>query len=346
MAFDAHSSAAPTPPAPITPEVPTPPSTPDPAPPSAPAEAPIPLAASDVAPKIGDEAPPAPPAEEWKPEFKFKVRDQEHEIPEFLRSVATDKEKLAQLVDLHTRAFGLDDMKPRHEAVKTQLGEVSQQYKKVLGDIESVREAYKQGDLDSVFGMLQIPEQKILQWLEAKAHYLELPPEQRQVMDQRKAAEDRARSLEKENTQFQQQFQEQVGQARMYQLQLTLEKPEVRSFAEQFDSRTKPGSFQEEVRKHGEMTWYASGGKIDLTPEQAVSQVMEHYRRLLPSSQSMPAHDSAPASRPTEKVVQAPKQAQTLPNVAGKANPPSGSSKPKSIEDLKKRYREMAGISG
>ena len=134
---------------------------------------------------------------------------------------------------------------------------------------------------------------------------------------------------------YREQAQEQMRQARQYALNSELDRPEVKSMVESFDQRAgKPGSFYREVINRGQLAWFQSQGKVDLTPSQAVEQVIQLYGLKQTQPQAAGASVAAPASAPQQK-------ANTIPNVgSGKSAAPL-KQKPKSIEDLKKMRQHL-----
>lgn len=288
----------------------------------------------------------------YEPNFKFEVRNKEHEIAEFLRGAITNPEQEKAVKELYEKSMGLDVIKPRHQELIQRHTQLEQNFTGLTTQIGELRDAYHRGDLDSFFQKMKVSEEKVLQWVMEKAKYLEMPPEQRAVLDSRKEAEQRAMMLEKQNQSLEAKFEEQVASAKAYSLQVALEKPDVQTFAEKFDQagiKNREGatlSFYDAVCEAGEMAWYASHGKVDLTPEQAIEEVMNRYSVLGQQAQK----PSAPAIIPPQgsaqqapKAAPAPKQTNTLPNVAGRQQSSVSKSQPRSIEDLKRIRAQMMG---
>jgi hypothetical protein len=282
----------------------------------------------------------------FTPNFKFKVMDKEHEIPELFRSVIKDEESQKLAKEIFEKAYGLDSLKPRFNEVREKYKEIDTAHKQVLAGINDLRELYQRGDFDGFFNRLQIPEEKILQWVVNKAKYNQLPPDQRQVLDEKRAAEQKAYQLEKQQAEYQRTIEEQATNAKAISLQIALEKPDLKAIVDAFDSAPgrKPGSFRQAVIDAGELAWYKSNGKVDLTPEQAIQQVLAFYGNpvqpqeppIIPAQRnvSQPAAQAAPTPPPAQTV---------LPNVAGRQSASVSKSKPKSIADLKKLAAQMSG---
>lgn len=287
-----------------------------------------------LAPKDGEKPP-------FVANYKFKVMDKEHEIPEALRSAMKDPETEKLVRELHEKAYGLDIVKPKFIEERRLHQEAKTQNSQLLGGINELRVMYQRNDLDGFFKKLAVPQEKILQWVVDKLNYNDLPQDQKQVLDQRKTAEERAWQAEQQVQTLQEKFQTETLNARELQLQSTLDRAEFKAAAEAFDSRPggKPGDFREAVCERGETTWIRSQGKVDLSPEQAVQEVIRLYG-IQPAAPAA-AMTAAPAAAPavTATPVAAPKTP-VIPNVAGGSTSPMKAG-PRSISDLKKLAAQM-----
>lgn len=283
---------------------------------------------------------PNPQAQVYTPNFKFKVMDKEHEISEMFRPLIKDPETEKQIKELHEKAYGLDTVKNRFNETREQFKAVKQKADQYDSQLNELRETFKRGDLESWFKMMGVPEEKILQYVINKAQYQQLPPEQRKVLDEKRAAEQKAFALEKERAQYQQQIQEQGRQAKQFALQVELAKPDVKAFSDQFNARAgTPEAFFEEVRRTGEYAWFQSNGQVDLTPEQAIQQVMARWGALAKPAEAPIIPPQGMSQQPmAAPQAQAPvkREAPAIPNVAGRQSNSVAKSKPRSIADLKK----------
>lgn len=359
MAFDAFpaNSGTSTPAASSTPAPDTStPSTPaTPATPSAPEapthpEHPGPRGAAAA----GSVTPPASTGESVTPEWslnpKFKVMDKEYEFDDFLRGAITDEAAEKKVRELYEKAYGLDHVKPRMKEYQEKAKTYETQLTNVMGEIQQAKQLYAAKDFDNFFKALNIDEKTVLQYFLDKANYSQLPPEQREVLDARKSAENRARTAEQRAMTIEQQLEAQSAQVKATQLQIALGKPDVNQFASNFDSagvKNSQGntiSFRDAVIEAGEYAWYASKGQVDLTPEQAVAEVMARYgaiaNRTSPAGTPpvIPAQtQNAPAASPATPAVK-----KTLPNLNGRNATAVSSAKPRSIADLKKLAAQMS----
>jgi len=263
----------------------------------------------------------------YTPNFKFTVHKKEHEIDPLFRGVIKDADTEKKVKELYQKAYGLDIVKSAYDRDSAELGKLREKTKTIESTLGEIREDYTRGDMDSVFKKLGLQEEKVLQWLVAKAQYNELPTDQRDMLDKRRLAEERAYALEKQQSQVQQSYESLQTQVKRMELERVLEKSEVKSFAEAFDAKAgQPGAFWNAVAEHGEMV--AVTRKIDLTPEQAVNDVMKRYGMFY--SQPTGQQPTQPRVIPTQQT-----KPPTIPNVSGSSHSPVDKG-PKSISDLRK----------
>lgn len=271
-------------------------------------------------------------APEWTPNFKFKVMDQEHEMDPYFQQFVKSVDDEKKFREMYEKAYGLDVVKPKFQATREKLQSIEPQYNQIMQSISTLRDTYQRGDFDSFFKQLQIPEEKVLQWVVDKAQYSQLPPEQRKVLDDKRSAEEKYYALERETNALRSQYETQVTQAKAQGLQVALERPDVQQFSQVFDARKGAGAFRQEIIDYGNYVWHATQGKVDLTPDQAVSAVLERYQPFVGQQQApvLPAQQAQVASRQ-----------KTIPNLSGRNTTSVGKSKPRSLADLKKLAESM-----
>jgi hypothetical protein len=277
----------------------------------------------------------------YVPNFKYKVLDKEHEIPEAFRGIIKDPDTEKMVKELHEKATGLDIVKPKLKEVRQERDQLASENYAIKREVQELRTMYQKDDLDGFFGKLKIPEEKILQWLAGKIRMKQqlagMSPEQRAMFERTQSDSQRAQELEARLQAMQAEANESRSTAMDLQLQTALSKPEVKTFAEAFDARKGAGSFMNEVIDYGE--WKSMQSGKDISPEQAIQEVMARYGTFLtpaqqaaaPQGQPAAPVEAAPAAQPAPQR-QAPP---VIPAVTGRSNTPV-KNKPKSIEDLKK----------
>lgn len=289
--------------------------------------------------QLADNSAEKPAVEEppYTPNFKFKASDKEYEFDPLVQKFVKTPDVEKHLRELYEKSYGLDTVKGRFQDLKTRYEEASTTNQQLLGGLQDLRESYQSGDFDSFFKKLNIPQEKVLQWVLDKAHYNQLPPEQKAILDSRKSAEERARMLEKQNETLQTTHMEQLTQAREYALSVGLERPDVKQFAEAYEAARGPGKFKELVISQGQLAYYTKG--VDISPEEAIKAAMD----LVGVQQMQQQQAAKPVPQYIPPVRDEPKTVKTLPKVEGKSSASPVSRKFKSLAELKQYSKELAG---
>lgn len=274
------------------------------------------------------------PADDWKPDFKFKVQDKEHEFDEFIRPIV-NKENYAKVKELYEKAYGLDIVKSgkeRDQAEINRLRPVEETYKTMSEQIKYLDSLLQKNELHTFFTALGLTEEQILKYAAGRLQYKDLPPEQRQVYDSNAQAQQRLWELERENERLSQTHEQQAVQQKTFQLDSYLMKPEVSSIAQNFDQRAgRAGAFRDEIISRGALAWTMRGQ--DLTPEQVGQELVTLY--------GLNQQASAPMNQKVEGRVVAPSDKPTLPNLkAGQQSPVK--KQIKSIAELRELARSKS----
>jgi len=279
-----------------------------------------------------------PKEDAYQPNYKFKVLDQEKEFDEWIRT-AVNKDNEAKIRELYEKAHGLDHVKSQREQERSNREKVEQEFSQFYGGVQEMI-SLRDKDLGRFFEKVKIPRAKVAQWLLEEAKREELPEETKRVYSEREAYQRQLEEREQELQSLQEETVSQAVQARQRELQSVLGSDDVKAVSEAFDQRTgKAGSFMDAVIRHGKAEWEASGGKRDLSPAEAVKEVL-HLYGLQPAQAASPA--ATPNGSAQAKKVVAPGDKPTvLPNVGAGNAAPAGNKRPRSTDDLRKLYKSM-----
>jgi hypothetical protein len=291
---------------------------------------------------------PAKPA--YTPNYKFKYLDAkqnaklEKEFDDFIKGSIKDSDTEKKVRELYEKAYGLDHTKSGREKLRGELETVRGEHSETKRGINILTNFLNQGDFQSFFEALKIPEDKVLKYALDRVSYRELPPEKRAEYDQMRSAQQRAAYLSEENTRLAAEYTNMQVQTRSQQLESTLANPQVAGIAEEYDARRGHGAFRNEVVKVGQYYWAIH--KQDIPVDQAVNEVLQ----MLGGMPKSAAHAVAPQSfDPNQGAVpgaapiasQASEKKPVIPNIQGRGTSPAKRI-PKSIEDLKKLAREAS----
>lgn len=280
----------------------------------------------------------APPA--YTPNYKYKIHKKEYEFDEFVRGAIKDAETEKKIRELYEKARGLDEVvKPAFDETTNKYKSAESELSKFKTGLQELQDLYHNEDFEGLFQQMGISQEKILQWVWNKVQYNQLPEDQKRLRDGEAQAKQRAYLAERERRELENRYRSEISQARDYQLQSVLEKPGVKEAVEAFEAKMGPGSFRSEVIRLGQ--WTEQYKKIDLSPEEAVNQVL----RLIGHQQdATPAGNSGQTASPAQGGMQAPvaqkKEPPVIPNVTGGSSSPA-KKKITSIEELKKLANSM-----
>lgn len=269
-----------------------------------------------------------PPA--YTPNYKFKVMDKEHEIDEWLRPVIKNQDLEKKVKELYEKAYGLETIKPKHQAVKDELEQSKSKIAETDKALDILGKYVSENDFDSFFEGLNIPKNKILEYALELVKREQMSPEQKAQWQSSKQAKEAARYYEAENSRLQQSQQQFAVQQRTFELDVALGVPEAKAVAEAYNAGMgSQGAFKDYCIQIGQA--YAARGQ-DIPANVAVSEAVKHLKAINPSLGSVTGINAAQVVQSSQKPV--------IPNIQGRG---TSAVKPavKSLEDLKRRAKEL-----
>jgi hypothetical protein len=270
----------------------------------------------------------------YVPNTKFKVLDQEKEFDEFIKP-ALSKDTEAKIRELYEKAHGLDVVKPKYQQTREQYKTLTDTHTKLVGNLNQLSQFVRDGDFDSYFQALRIPEQAVLQWVHNKLTQQQLPPEQQAVYKQTQDLRQQNYMLQQQLQHFQNGYETTQVQARNFELENVLSRPEVKTAISQYDSLIgQSGAFRNEVIQRASAIWHAT--QQDITAEEAVMKTIQALGLARQQANST-AMNPGQASLTTGGQA---KPLPTIPNVAGRSESPTKKVS-RSLDDLRKRAREL-----
>lgn len=278
----------------------------------------------------------------YTPDFKYKASGKELEIPEKFRALMVDKESEEEVKKLFGQAATLDEYKEKQAQTAKTLADTTGNLQKYQGGIQELRTLFNKNDLDGWFAKLNVPQEKIFQWVLDKVNYNQLPDAQRAQLDAQRNLQRQADTAKEQVGQASHREMQLATQVKGMQLEQTFGKTDVKSMADTFDSRVgKPGAFRDAIIEHGKSIWALSNGTVDLTPEQAVADFVKKYGNpSLFSGPSAVAGAAPQAQNTPQPSANAAPPVKVIPNVAGRSTS-AVKQGPRSLDDLK-RLRAQA----
>lgn len=271
-----------------------------------------------------------PQVSAYQANYRFKVMDKEHEIPEPFRPVIKDAETEKMAREIFEKAYGLDHVKSERARLQEEYKKYRSEHEPYFNYMKTLEDLYHKKDLNQFFTKLSIPKNEIYKWAIQQAQLEELPPEQKQVYTEREELQRQQYLQEQQFQQVQQQLQTLQVQQRSAELQSVLSKPEVQSIVQSFDQRNGQNSFWDAVVERGQMYYYMHGK--DVPAEQLVQEIIQKFGLSAPQMQS----------QPQVQTPKAPPQVPVIPNT-GSGNASPAQRAVKSLDDLRRIATEKYG---
>ena len=235
----------------------------------------------------------------------------------------------AKAKDLYTKAFGLDEVKPKYESERQKRTELEGEINNIRTEINTILEHKQKGDLGAFFGSLGLTDDQVASYMLEKIKQRELPPEQQKVYTDLEALRRESSSKDKQVQEMNRMWQQAASQARRVELDSVLARTDINQLMRGYEGRIKkPGAFRDLVIKHALAEFHTTGK--DLTADEAAKAVMEMLGDVYTSQ-----------GEDTSSVAEV-KALPVIPNVGGRNVSPTQKI-PRSIEDLKKIRAEMIG---
>lgn len=276
---------------------------------------------------------------DWKPNFKFKVKDKELEFDDAFKGVIKSKDLEERLRDLHLKAHGIDEVKTSRDTFKKQAEEWQGKFSTVEKSLSTLGSFVQRRDYTSFFDALKIPKQDIINYAIQELKYQELTPEQRSVVDQQRQQQLDLYQAQAQTQTYQQQLADLAVKQANFEIDQAIAAPDVASVAQAFDARAgKQGAFREEIVKRGQ--FYENVHKVSPPASQLAAELLNLIGVQAPAQQGQGAPSQGTTSQQAQ-VVQNQSQKPTIPAFQGGSSTKTATKKvPTSVEDLRKIRQE------
>ena len=204
---------------------------------------------------------------EYVPKLKFKVRDKEHDMPEWAKEFVKNEETEKNFVDLFTAQEGIDLAKQEREEYKGK-------FENLEGAVIHVSKLANEGKIGQFIDELGLSKKAFIDYAIKELQYAELPEEQRREIDAQRQAEAMQEQQSLQQAQLQMQYESQQVQLRTLELNNTiLSNPQYAEAERAYDNSVgTPGSFKQLVAQCGNYHWTQSGR--DIGTEQAIQEAI------------------------------------------------------------------------
>lgn len=209
----------------------------------------------------GEESAPA-----YEPKLKFKVRDEEHDMEEWVKDYIKDEDTEKKFVDLFTAQKGIELAKQEREEFKGKFQDLEQA-------VVHVSKLAQEGKIGRFIEELGLSKQAFIDYAINEIQYAQLPEEDRRKIDAQRQQQFQAEQQSTQLTQMEQAYQQQQVENRKLELNYTLMKPEYSQAEQAYDTSVgTPGAFRTLVAQCGNYHWNQYGK--DIGTEQAVQEAI------------------------------------------------------------------------
>lgn len=277
------------------------------------------------------------PAPEWKPDFKFKVMDKEHEIDPLFHSVIKDEETLKKVKRLHEQALGIPHLEQSREEFKAKYNQIMpkvQEYETVAKSLDRLSYFVQNKDFGSFFDQLRIPKEEVFKWVRQEVEMSEASPQAKADREAALALSRQKFDLENELNYYREQNMLTQRQQQLATIDNTI-KEAAGELANEYNTRmSDPMAFMNYVVRKGAEIQQTTGQSMP--PQAVIELVAKEISQLMgfnpnQSQQGTVQNQVVPAAAQKPPVIPVVK--------AGGASPIKQA--PKSIDDLKKLAAQM-----
>ena len=216
-------------------------------------------------------------SEEYKPNFTYRVRDEEREFDDKLKPFIKSKEDEDYFRDLVTKAEGIEHYKSKiteFETTKTNLEMTNKEMAEAFSNMKRLKDG---GRVDELFEVLGISDDAVIDYALKLAEESDLPPEQRQAKETQREYERRLATLDERETQTRMYEEARLAEMRLQEansrLNTLITSEEGSLIRERMEDHGL--NIVEEIRQYGLNQWSTTGK--DPSIEDAYSYVVGKY---------------------------------------------------------------------
>jgi hypothetical protein len=285
--------------------------------------------------------------EQYVPNLKYKVKDEEFEFDERAKKFITDKETEEYFRELMTKGHGIDEIKKARDDFKGKYEDIHPKYEAIENSLQTLSQMVQNGDMDGFFSALKIPEQAVLKYAVDRLKYSQMAPEERARIDAERQQREQYQTMEQQNATLQQQVEQQQVAQRNMELDMALSRQDIQPLAQQFDAQVgQPGAFRSKIVEKGLAHYYSTGE--DVTAQKALELTLAEIQPFLGAGaggqQTVNAGAAGAAVPPatTAPGQVAVQNKPVIPNIKSAGGSPV-KKQPKSLDDLKRIRSQMIG---
>jgi len=258
----------------------------------------------------------------WTPDFTYEFDGKKREIDPMFRTVIKDEDSLKKVRDYVQRADASSKYREKMQGYEAE-------WKPIVDRVGKLQQWFEKGDHERIFKELGYDDETIFKYVKNKLEQAQMPQDQRQLFEAKRAAELEKERLMEENMSYREQASQELARVTDIELDMELAKPQHQRLADAYDKAYGSGAFKAMVIDRGAHLVAQQGQHV--RPGQLLSIVA---RDFAPFMASQPEATEMPAQQPQQT------KPKVIPNV-GKGSGSPTRTQYRSIADLKKRAQQL-----
>lgn len=298
-------------------------------------------ASPEVEDDVGEEEVKAKAESGYEPDFTYKVKDDEFEMPDRIKDFIKTKEDEEYFRDLLTAADGVSGLVEDRQILREDNHRLMQVEATRQRAVQDLQNFVQQGDLKPFMDTWGISDEQLARYMQHRLQLHEL----KQQNPAQYAEYERGEQARLQNIQMQNQFQSlqsQNEQLQAMQLQAQMDQalmsPDLNDIVQNYDSHRGQGAFRNEVIALGD--YYYRSGRGIVPPEQLAREVASKWYTPQQPGHA-PRQGAHRDTNPRNRVVQR-EDKPTLRKIKSSGNSPVRT-RPKTIADIKRISEERYG---
>lgn len=215
---------------------------------------------------------------EWKPNYSYKVLDEEKQFDERLHGVIKDAETEKYVRDLYTKADGLDSYKKRYADLEAQAAQL-------VGGFNKLKEYRDNGDIASLSKALGVSNETLIEHVRSVLEEERLPEKDRRQIEESRKNQDRVKALEQRLASLTEEAESSRVDSDLRELEAAIKVPEISKVA---IAMKKQGiDMVEEVLQAGHFEYTKTGKEPSVSSVvNKIAKKYEYLSKLVPTKQA------------------------------------------------------------
>ncbi len=273
-----------------------------------------------------------PVVEEFTPSYKYKAYGKEFEMDEWARPLL-NKDTQPHLTKLFEKAGGFEPLKENYKSLESQFGNYKSAYDELHGVRNQIVSGIEKGDMKSVFKLMGVKDEQVMDYVKAQLEYQALPADQKRQIEERNQLIQYQQMQAQQLNEHQGMVQDLVMQKHELELMTNFNSPKYAPLIETYNQRMGDGNaFKSAVDKVGAYEFHSTGRSMSVPEaiEGAIRMLgLNDYAQNIPgnSPQAASVQNNRPAPKP-------------IVTVNGSSMSPV-KKRPMSVTDLENEYKQI-----